>query len=493
MAYTEDVLTQSAQKNGIGLIKVGNSNQYSQYAYYKKKHPNSKSGGLTSLKPAGLSYDYNSFPSSVADRSAREKEFKAKRAAWKGQFLGYLKKLDKTKPLVLYFGNHGLNANRKDPKDSSAICMFSEPSSMSQCLSYEEFGDLLVEAGLTGPKAPPLRIVGDHCYGGGVHHLAMRFSNVCSASSVGYSNVQGAGDSFILDPEKAYGGEESMAPFGATFWNTVKQEGVSGTSLANSFQAAWAMIPKDEQNVEKRSFHSGGTLSSVFYAQKIMGWSDDELPTDDRLPSLVALEKNLNSAKALFARTQTELENFNTLDQLESPQIACKPKDREVSHQAQKLEPLVKFLTLDQGANIYRDAVDKVKDRKFIERGKANVAALSECWNTAKAKYKNADARVKKYIDENGNWAWKNFFRSEKDVRAENKKAQLNAAETLGNQVLKDLEKCIETRQPAAREYLTTLQTLETLEKLGSFAEKATPAQKEAFRKKVECESAPLL
>jgi hypothetical protein len=478
MAYTEDFLTQSAKKEGVGVIKLGTASKYAGYDAYLKSHPGSGAGGLTRLNSVKIPYNTSTFPKDEKEAAERRKQFAASKKAWADQLLTQFKRLDKTKPLVLHFGNHGINPDGKSAGSSSAFCMASSITSISQCLTYDEIGVMLTDAGLTGQNAPPIRIIGDHCFGGGVHALSMKFPNICSASSVSFKQAQSS-------PNMEVGSENGIYTFGQNFWKTVLQEGGSGTSLANSYQVAWSAVPKDDS--------PGGTLSSIFYAQQLMKWPEEVLPTHERLPSLTGMEKSINAVNSLYMRTQSDLNEGRGYESFGKPEYVCRMPGQEISKSIAQLEGLLKTLTLDSGANIYREAVNRAKDSKFHTNGKAAVAAINGCWSDAKSKYDSAPQKVKDFIDRNGNWAWKNVLRSGKKVRDENRDFRRNQEMELANQVLKNLEKCLHERQPPAREYLTSLQTLNTLENLSTFAGKASPAQKSNFRKKVECESAPLL
>jgi hypothetical protein len=477
MAYTEDFLTQAAKKDHVGIIKMGDASEYGDYADYVKNHPKSGAGGLIPIVPMNFGYDPMSYPKK-GEEEARYKMFRDAKAKWADQLFQQFKRLDKTKPLVLHFGNHGVNENGGSADSASPFCMSSHISSMSSCLSYGEIGDLMAKAGLTGPGAPPVRIIGDHCFGGGVHSLAMRFPNVCSASGVSPSESQSS-------PTDSYGDENSIMVFGQTFWKSVLQEGGKKTSLASSYQAAWATIPKTDS--------PGGTLSSVFYAQHVMKWSDKNLPTDSRLPQLSLLERSMNEAESLFVRTQNALADHHDLSSLSKPEYSCTQPSTSVLSAEAQLESILNALTLNSGANIYREALAKAKDPKYIAAGKAAVGAADACWTVAKSKYDAAPKKVKDFVEQNGNWAWKNVFHLQETVDRENAGYERSQEEVLANQVLKTLRTCVTQKQPAARDYLTTLQTLDTLQKLAGFAQKATSVQKASFKKKVECESAPLL
>jgi hypothetical protein len=479
MAYTEDVLTQTAKKDGIGVIKLGDgSSEYSDYHKYVKTHPGSGAGGLTPLKPVKLDFNTSTYPKDDKEAAERRKQFAAAKKVWASQILEQFKKLDHTKPLVLHFGNHGINPDSKDPKNSSSLCMYTSISSISQCLTYGEIGDLLTEAGLTGPKAPPIRIIGDHCFGGGVHSLSMKFPNICSASNVSFKTPQ-------WSPESEYGSESSINVFGQTFWKTALQVGAHNTSLASSFESAWATVPKAD--------NPGGTLSSIFYAQSIMKWDENALPTHNRLPALESMERSLNDAQALYANTHVAMENHQTYGDFQKPNYVCSREGIATVPQATDLEALLKTLTLDSGANIYREAVAKLKNPTFEANGKKSLDALNGCWAAAKTRYDAVDPQVKEFIDKNGNWAWKNFFTSSETVNSRNSQLIRSKDEELANQVLKTLETCVNRKQPAARDYLGVIQTVDMLRHLAGFANAASPTQMANFRKKVECESSPLL
>jgi hypothetical protein len=406
MAYAEDALTQAANKNKIGVIKLGNVSQFSKFGDYLSRHPGSEAGKLIPLKSVKFGYDTNTYPKNSREAAERRKLFKEAKREWTKQILDQFKRLDKTKPLVLHFGNHGFNPGGKSAEESSPMCMYSSVSSASQCLTYREIGDLLTEAGLTGPNAPPIRLIGDHCYSGGIHSISMRFPNVCSASNVSYKTTQSSSN-------ESFGAEDAINTFGQTFWSTVSQNGASNISLAESFQSAWSVVPKANE--------PGGTLSSVFYAQQIMGWNDRQLPTESRLPDLAAMEKNLNAAEDIYSTAQLALEGRYGIDPFVKPQAACyalAPKPLTPPH----WESILRSLILDSGINVYREAVVQAKNPQFYVKGKRGLENLNQCWKTAEKEYQSAEPAVQEYIEKNGNWAWKNIFRSKSTIAADNSK-----------------------------------------------------------------------
>jgi hypothetical protein len=470
MGYAEDLLSQAARARGVGVIKMGNTSEYSDYEEYRKNHPKAV-GGLVPVRPVKLPYDISTFPKDEKEAAFRRKSFEEAKKVWASQLLDQLKRLDKTKPVVLHFGNHGFNLDGGKAEDASPFCMYGTVRSKSQCLTYREIGDLMEQAGLTGPKAPLVRILGDHCHGGGVHSLSQRFPNVCSASIVGFKDAQSS-------PETGLGSEAGLNRFGATFWRSAMLDG-NGASLAGSYQAAWSLVPAGDS--------PGGTLSSVYYAQQIMKWDDKELPTHDRLPELSALEQNFPSLDALLVHNRIEGLRMR-------PEYAACPAPRSVDvAKTADLEAILNALRLEKPGNVYRQALEKAKNPSYFARGKAAVAAMNACWTEAGKKYDNADPDIQKFIDNNGNWDRKNWFRSGSAVRKENNDYAAKKIAELAGAVLDRLAACLKTNEPVARDYLNAVETLTTLERLQSFAKKATPAQKDAFRKKVECESSPLL
>jgi hypothetical protein len=398
------------------------------------------------------------------------------------QTLENLKKLDKTKPIVLHMGNHGLNpGDNLRPQDATFMCFYGVVAySQSECLTYEEFGQLMEKAGLTGSQAPPVRIIGDHCYGGGVHYLSTKFSNVCSASIVGYKDSQYSPGTSIIEGNLI--GHSGINAFGTTFWRNVKQRGKQA-SLAEAYNSAWATVPTDDK--------PGGTLSSIFYMQKVMGLSDENLPTSKRLESLARLERNYLGVNGLYHNAQDDYNKYRGIESYSKPKFTCEIPAAPEARQIDQFKKISEKLNLSQTSNIYQQALEKAQNKNFMKTAQKNKAALDGCYKTAQKSYDKLTAEAKIYM-EKSRWS-KEFLFKFGDSIDDKKAAFVRGKEKeMAGQVLIDLRSCVEKNSIGVQEYLNTLTNLDRLSQLEAFSKKATPAQKAEFKRKVECESSSL-
>jgi hypothetical protein len=482
MASTEDQLTQAAQRAGVGVLKLGDVSEYTEYNHYKKANPGAQIGNLTPIKSVKLPYNSNTWPKNDKEASQRRQQFATAKAEWMDQITDQLKKLDKTKPLVLHMGNHGLNpGDDKKASEASFMCMYgSTAHTAGECISYAEFGQLMEKAGLTGDKAPPVRIVGDHCYGGGVHYLATKFANVCTASIVSAKTAQYSPGTTDFDGKIS--GTTGIDAFGATFWRNVKQKG-SQANLADSYNSAWSTVPVGDE--------PGGTLSSIYYVQQVMGLSDKDLPTEQRLPALGQLERSFLEVDRLYYEGQYNYSKYKGIDSYRKPEYSCNMAAPSVMQQLVNLGKISNSLGLANSNNIYSQALVRAKDPKFMKSAQQNKAELEKCYKVAQNIYDKSTAEVKAYI-EKSKWSAEFFWKFESSVDRTKAQFRRTKEREMAGKVLTDLKSCVEKKSVGVREYLNTITTLNRLEQLEAFSKKATTAQKAEFRKKVACESGSL-
>lgn len=480
-------ITKATRDLRVGLLKVGNNTEDRDisfnYTDWTEAHPEDSEN---------TKFDRNfASPYGISNREKLDlsspESSKRVYSMWKSQLQDAISAMDKTKPIVLHFDNHGLNLGDKPPENVGVAC-----DRWGECITYKDIGDMLEKAGLTGPGRPPIRIIGNHCYSGGVHYLAGRFGNVCSASSVSYREEQRA---YVGGP-----GEGGMAPFGYTFWHSLRENSrPEGLSFSEAFTAAYASMPA--------SFNPGGNLSSTEYVEKTlkMDVKAKNGRVEQGLPEARVLERSLPVINDMIRNNQDTkyLDDpvwyyFRPADSgnkkgpampdagmCSRPEIA--PIDLALIASA---SAVLKKLQLDKSLNAYQEAVTKLQDPDYVKKGKAEVDATALCWKTARATYDAADASAREYFDKS-RWS-KEFLWDFGESLDEKKSAHVNAELEKMREAATKLKECVNQHSAGARDYLTQLAMLSRLNRLKEFSEKSTSSQKQKFSELVACESNPL-
>ncbi len=194
-----------------------------------------------------------------------------------------MKAMDHGKPVTIFISDHGWNGSfsglsKGPPEKAGFVCkpvtsMFDGPSDI--VITYGEFAEMLKEAGLTGAGAPPVRVIGDHCYGGAAHYLSEKIPNVCTAAYVNHTEPVG-----------------TVFKHGEIFWNEVKKKKDltgTGASLQDAFYASY-----NREGGNLSAYPTvGAALSSMEYVKKLLTKYKSEIPKYDRTlieDNLVALE-----------------------------------------------------------------------------------------------------------------------------------------------------------------------------------------------------------
>jgi len=474
MAGTEGEINAAAKQSGTSVLKLGDG--YGDYSNWAASHPEDGPYGLTEMKPLFESEE---------TKPKTPKDIEAARQKWMGQIYDQLVKMDKTRPIVLHMGNHGENLHGGDPAGGTFRC-YNYDQYTPICITYKDLGDMMEKAGLTKPNSPPVRVIGDHCFGGSAHYLSTRFPNVCSASVVSSKTAQNS----TASPKYS----EGQLNFGSAFWRAeVQHEGSdhSKISMADAFNSAWSTVPSSKDDAK---FAPGGMLSSTYYVNQVLGIKDESKGEELKLTDLSKLEKSIYELNDIMFSNQEKKKGTSTGgDYVKSKPSACltipPPADPNFIKNCQRI--LVK-LGLASGMNSYKEALDKMNDPVWANAKKQNLVNLKNCWANAQSSYDHTSADQKAYL-EKSRWSEEFFWDVGKTI--DQKKYQYSGVKDQQKMDLVNvtLNACVKKNAAGARDYLVQLTNLKRLQNLEEFARQSTPEQKDNFRKKVECESAPLL
>lgn len=381
------------------------------------------------------------------------------------KILGYLKQLDRTKPIVIHISDHGWNDSLTGdgslPPEKSGIQLRNQAKMSEQSetliLTHEELAGLMKKAGLVGPGAPQVRIVSDHCYGGGIHWISENFPNVCTAAFT--SNEL---PNYVVD-------DESRA-----FWEYAATEKKAGrkATMTSAFNAGLSQATQSR----------GAALGSTQYVQNIL-----------------RKKKLLGKQTSIADDTLTDWREWDRLNQFKSAE-SCSMLPTVPPISGKQLVAVQDVLdTLyppgETEGKEYQKALAALKktgaaDQKLLQQYQAKLKDAQAKW--AKLTLEEKAIRSREYTDSLGDFAaWTmGDFKSDK---------QKDLKSVLGKE--KNFESEFMTYKkanyPRIREYLKNRELVARAQELKTFADlyekkKISEKEMDTYRRMVACESSPL-
>ena len=380
--------------------------------------------------------------------------------------LAQLKKLDRSQPVTIHIADHGWNGNLSGtgtlPPEKSGIVLKTQTSSFQSekelVLTHEEFAELLKKAGLVGEGAPQLRIIAEHCYGGGTHWISEKFPNVCTAA-------------FTSNEEANYVSDnESQA-----LWQHVESGKKSGraTSLSEGFYAGWST---------KSNPHSeGGALGSTQYVRNI-------------------LKKNGIDAKKLGEDTLTTWTDWSELKESNFSESSCRLPPPLTPLSFEQISSIQKVLAVIQPDQIskskeYAEALAAIQktgaaDQKLLSEYTARFQEAQSAWK--KLSLEEKAARSRDYTEDLGS-----FFEWMKGDFASSKKSKLDEVQSEKSRAEKSFFDYRKQNYPRIQAYLKNRELLARMGEFNKFSElveqkKVSATELKTYQRMIACESLPL-
>ncbi len=380
--------------------------------------------------------------------------------------LQQLRQLDRSKPITLHIADHGWNGNLSGtgtlPPEKSGIVLKSQTNPyqgvQDLILTHEEFAELLKKAELIGPNAPAVRIVAEHCYGGGMHWLSEKFPNVCTAA-------------FTSNEEPNYVSDnESQA-----FWKQVESGKKSNrnVSMTEAFYAGWSTKSND--------YSEGGALGSTQYIRNL-------------------LKKNGIDSKKLAEDTLSQWTEWRELSEIRLAESSCAIPAPLTPLSLAEVSSIQKIMTAIQPDRSsmpkeYSQALAAIQktgaaDQKLLEEYIQRFKEAQAAWGKLSLDEKAIRSRT--YTDDLGS-----FLTWMQGEFAATKKHQLDQVMVQANQIEAQFLKYKKLNYPRIQAYLKNRELLGRMGELDKFSElvekgKVTPAELKTYQRMVACESLPL-
>ncbi|MBS1962616.1 MAG: hypothetical protein JST04_10395 [Bdellovibrionales bacterium] len=469
-AYVENYLSFQAA-NGNRAVGIGNYESYNEEQLDRAK----KAG----VKVYGTGYERTVFLDQLADRKERE----SPKEAAKRNILAQLMKLDKTKPITIHISDHGwnggLNGDGTLPPEKSGMAVKMQSNPFEEgipelILTHGEFAELLTKAGLTGPKAPPVRIVAEHCYGGGVHWISQQFPNVCTAAFTDNKNVN-----WISDDEAG------------SMWRYVGAEKKAGRTptLFEGFYAGWSAKDREDS--------VGGALGSTQFVKDVLQkrgiqtedlgqWTSLDWSTWNNFSTLTGDIMKKGKKRTTAEETPSCPSEYYILPKVTSPQVFT------------DAEKVINTLLPENSSPIldtYRQALKDLQQneanyRQLAGDMKLRIERLRDQWGDLKSDEKAAASRD--YTDSFGtftDWAMGKF--------EETRQADLTKAKGDQRKTFDEYLKWRNQNAPILAKYFREKEYVDRFAELKTFTDayakgKVTEAEMNQYRRMLQCESLPL-
>jgi hypothetical protein len=380
--------------------------------------------------------------------------------------LKQLKQLDRSKPVTIHIADHGWNGNLSGtgtlPPEKSGIVLKTQTNPYQNekdlILTHEEFSELLKKAGLVGPQAPPLRIVSEHCYGGGAHWISEKFPNVCTAA-------------FTSNEEPNYSNDNEAK----AFWNHVdeRKKANRSVSMTEAFYAGWSS--------KSNEYSEGGALGSTQYIRGL-------------------LKKNGIDSKKLAEDTLSQWTQWSELKEIHLSETSCSipaPLAPLSFAEVTSIQKIMATIQPEQSAKPkeFTEALLSIQktgaqDQKILDEYLLRFKESQSAWN--KLSLEQKAIRSREYTDDMDSFMdWlKGDFNSNKNRKLNELELQQAALQTrfLNFKKLNDqrIQAYIKNRELLAR--MGELDRFSQLVETG----KITPAELKTYQRMVACESLPL-
>jgi len=375
----------------------------------------------------------------------------------KEKLLSYLKKLDRSGPIVIHLAGHGWNdefegEGRLPPQESGIALRTSlfGDTAKSTVLTHKELGEVLKEAGLAGPGSPTVRIVAEHCYGGGTHYLSETFPNICTSS-------------FSSNEQPHWTAEELPVKFWRNYNSMTKLNGVT-PSLRETFNS---VIPDLGRN-------QGASLGSTQFVKNLLKNRGISFENE---AGLVPNWERLLEGQKLWAPRCDEL-SVHHLPQIE------------------ELKDIMNKISSSLGTynkNYYATLSDLILNHKEYQRiisiYNDELQLMKKEWEKLKSQKKLTLNETVSDLEAWGDWMLGNFNdKKEEKLKAlgEEEKKLLEKFEKIKKETLPKVHKYY-TGLGIAKELLETEKFFE-LHKNGQISEKDF----NTYKRMVKCESLPL-
>lgn len=375
----------------------------------------------------------------------------------KEKLLFHLKALDKSGPIVIHLAGHGWNDEFKGegrlPPQESGIALrtgLKGDTAKSTVLTHKELGEVLNEAGLAGPGAPPVRIVAEHCYGGGAHYLSETFPNICTSS-------------FTSNEQPHWTAEELPVKFWRNYNSMTKLNGTT-PSLRETFNS---IIPDLGRN-------QGASLGSTQFVKNLLKKNGKSVENE---AGLVPNWRRLLEGQKLWAPRCDEL-SVHHLPQIE-----------ELKSIMNKISS--SFGTYNKNySDILSDLILNHKEyQRIISIYNDELQGMKEEWNRLKKEKKLTLNESVSDLQGWGDWMLGNF-----NDKKEEKLKTLGVDE---KKLLEKFEKIKKETLPTVHKYYTGLGIAKELLETEMFFDlhksgKISKNDFDTYKRMVKCESLPL-
>jgi hypothetical protein len=375
----------------------------------------------------------------------------------KEKLLIYLEKLDKSGPIVIHLAGHGWNDGYDGegsllPQDSGiALRLPGEgDTAKSTVLTHKELGEVLKKAGLAGPGAPPVRIVAEHCYGGGAHYLSETFPNICTSS-------------FTSNKQPHWSAEELPVKFWRNYNSMTNLNGTT-PSLRETFNS---IIPDLGRN-------QGASLGSTQFVKNLLEKNGESV---EKEVGLVPNWRRLLEGQKLWAPRCDEL-SVHHLPQIED----LKSIMNKISS---SFEPYNKNYS-----DILSDLILKHKEyQRIISIYNDELQGMKEEWNRLKKEKKLTLDESVSDLQGWGYWMLGNFN--------DKKEEKLKALGEEEKKLLEKFEKIKKETLPTVHKYYTGLGIVKELLETEKFFDlhksgKISKDDFDTYQRMLKCESLPL-
>jgi len=345
-------------------------------------------------------------------------------------------KLKSGESLTLFVNDHGSSPNSVNEPLSSEIVLYGGTvTKLPPQLSHSDLMNLIKKY---VPQENNVKLVGVHCFSGGLHSIAFNLPNVCSAASTDFRT-----------PTKTTG---EINLYGKGFWNEVRSKTINltGNGKTNLYEAHLAGTMMDTENEGR------GELSSMAYVDSVLGYG----AYDGKDPA--------RKEKKIHGKTIVEI---------------------SIGPPGPKLPDLCNLnsggIDIEKIQAISSDIADILKEAALNVSGKGPSAQplrnVYEYVAAEWAKNKETDVAKLKRLQlesEKLHKEWNNFSSVEKWWKRADYTKKFDALEA-------------KTKEELGR-FLAVYHTMQRLDRVNAFMKKATPAQKEKFASLLKCEWSPL-
>ncbi len=351
-----------------------------------------------------------------------------------------VKKLKPGEPFNFFINDHGYGPNSERKPENSGFYLYNPESNWDKNPSYdvpkmshEKFLEMINKL---VPKETPVRIIGIHCFSGGLHSIAFSRPNTCTSASTDFRTPTYSEEKFNL--------------YGKSFWEEFyrKDFDLDHDNKTSLFEAHMGGFTHDDNN------ESRADVSSFAYVDSIL----KEGPY---------VEQDSWLKRVFDDPSEVAVPNFNYLVCSLLPNF-----DEEIK----KLKGVADIL--DKIAPTQQMPKDSEKVMQQIPTASKNLFKLAiEDYQANHEKYQKILSDLRDAISE-----FRRNWEAVEEKQKDGKRAEFTTAfAKLDMQYRQEMGK-----------FIPTYYLMNKMKKVERFLNIATPDQKKKFTELMQCESAPL-